>query len=221
MKSSPRSWRFIGPRAACWACKWATDDVDEQKALWQQLATGNAQLATGNWQFDSCGHWVFMSTARLMTAIILQPSPQSQSRCQCRSQHGERFESEPKPRPRPSPEPDSAPRLCPVSWQASLGINKCKTSTPWAQNCYRHRGGYLVRPSVDFDIDIDSDSDTRCDVARLDSRLASRNWNRNWSWDWDSLGGHASPKRNCTKRKRTKRTRDRKIGDSSHGSCSS
>lgn len=107
-----------------------------------------------------------MSTARLMTAIILQPSPSPQSRCQCRSQHGERFESEPKPRPRPSPEPDSGPRLCPVSWQASLGINKCKTSTPWAQNCYRHRGGYLVRPSVDFDIDIDSDSDTRRDAVR-------------------------------------------------------
>lgn len=126
---------------------------------------------------------------------------------------------------RPNADPDSGPRLCPVSWQASLGINKCKTSTPWAQNCYRHRGGYLVRPSVDFDIDIDSDSDTRreamrCGAMWLDSRLASRNWNRNWSWDWDSLGGHASPKRNCTKRKRTKRTRDRGIGDSSHGSCS-
>lgn len=75
---------------------------------------------------------------------------------------------------RPSAEPDSGPRLCPVSWQASLGINKCKTSTPWAQNCYRHRGGYLVRPSVDFDIDIDSDSDTRRDVVRCLTRLATR-----------------------------------------------
>lgn len=185
MKSSPRSWRFIGPRAACWACKWATDDVDEQKALWQQLATGN-------WQFDP------LRPLSVYVNCTADDSHNSAAQSRCRSQLGERFESEPKPRPRPRPRPrPKSPRLRPVSCQVSLGINKCKTSTPWAQNCYRHRGGYLVRPSVDFDIDIDSDSDTRrnavrCDVARLDSRLASRNWYRNWSWDWDSLGGHAS-----------------------------
>lgn len=119
---------------------------------------------------------------------------------------------------RPNADPDSGPRLCPVSWQASLGINKCKTSTPWAQNCYRHRGGYLVRPSVDFDIDIDSDSDTRRDAVRCgavpcsSTRLATR-FSKLESQLELGLGftrWSRQPNRNCTKRKRTKRTRDQK-----------
>lgn len=131
--------------------------------------TKGSLTTTGNWQFDP------LRPLSVYVNCTADDSHNSAAQSRCRSQLGERFESEPKPRPRPRPRPrPKSPRLCPVSCQVSLGINKCKTSTPWAQNCYRHRGGYLVRPSVDFDIDIDSDSDTRrnavrCDVARLDS----------------------------------------------------
>lgn len=170
-----------------------------------------------------------MSTARLMTAIILQPSPSPSPRLPMPvpARREIRIRAQAQTPSRPSAEPDSGPRLCPVSWQASLGINKCKTSTPWAQNCYRHRGGYLVRPSVDFDIDIDSDSDTRrdamwCGAVRCGSTRDSPLEIGIAIGAGIGIHSVVTPAQNeIVPNGSEQREREtRKIGDSSHGSCS-